>query len=385
MPIMKPVRILPALVLALALLLSDSRLSAQTCPRNGADIASLADQVKHATDADTLFRATAIGGKDLVPTLRLLSKPDMAVNTLPGAAQVSLAKLGYKEYADQLERELNGKSPYGAVGKLVRIGNEQAISILMTFVVAHWHDDSLRHDFGDYSEDMRYEILRLVSKQLQIGPLISPRDFSVSIDDWVAWWNRNKGKPIALSISGRLRDPYLQCLARKVEWGFPDAILDMANTGNAEVLPVLGILERVGPQDFTLKTIHGRAQFGLAKLGDEESFRAIVRDLDVGYYGESPEALRMIGGRKAVAALVNALTSPEFAHYHLSWKNAGPEAVATSERQRDNLIISALTAMVADPPQVTGDLKHQETQWADWWTKNQDTAHFVSIPVKQYE
>src|SRR6266481_6206631 len=34
-------------------------------------------------------------------------------------------------------------------------------------------------------------------------------------------------------------DPYLQCLARRVEWGHPDAILDIATFGGASAEAIL--------------------------------------------------------------------------------------------------------------------------------------------------
>lgn len=358
-------------------------LSAQTCHSDSVDVPSLTNQVEHASDPNTIFRAAASAGKQMVPVLRGLAKPDTAVTTISGAAQVSLAKLGDANSFSELVEGMKGKSP--PIRKLVRVGDDRAISVLMTFLAEHQHDESLRIDFGDYSEDIREEIMDLLSKQLEIGPLVSPQHFSVSIDDWVEWWNLKKGEPIALSISNRLRDPYLKCLARKVEWGFPDAIFDMANTRNQEILPVLRTLERVGRQDFSLKTIHGRAQFALAELGDEEAFEAISRNLDIGDYGPSIEALRMLGGRHAVAALVNAVISPEFTRYHLSLRGSDPETIARAQRERDGLILRTLSSMIADPPGLTGDLESQKMQWKEWWEKNKDSAQFTSAPAKTYE
>jgi len=42
----------------------------------------------------------------LIPALRRITKPGMAANTVPGAAQVSLAKLGDGQSLDQIEQEL---------------------------------------------------------------------------------------------------------------------------------------------------------------------------------------------------------------------------------------------------------------------------------------
>ena len=54
------------------------------------------------------------------------------------------------------EKELNDpQSLYRAVPKLVRVGTDRAVSILMVYLSAHISDKSLYHNFGDYSSDLR--------------------------------------------------------------------------------------------------------------------------------------------------------------------------------------------------------------------------------------
>jgi len=51
---------------------------------------------------------------------------------------------------------------------------------------------------------------------------------------------------VAVSFSSQISDPYTQCVARKIEWGFPDAILDLGTHGNRQALPALRGLAQMG-------------------------------------------------------------------------------------------------------------------------------------------
>ncbi len=178
-------------------------------------------------------------------------------------------------------------------------------------------------------------------------------------------------------------DPYLKCLTRKVEWGFPDAIFDMANLAGPQVIAVLKNLERVGEQTFTLNTIHGRAQFALAKLGDEQAFQAIVHELDFGEFTQCINALQLIGGKKSEDALVKAFDSPNF--LGSSRLRLTPETIAKYEKDRDTAIASALHNMIADPPDFTGEPEERKNKWKEWWARNRDTVQFVVPPMRTYE
>jgi hypothetical protein len=354
-------------------------LFAQTCPRGAIDKTALIDKVKHAGGTDVIFRSVAIAGDVLVPALQGLSEPAMR-----GAVQVSLAKLGDKSALEQLKRELNDtKSADTALDKLVHVGTDAAISILMDFLVAHMSDDSMHHSFGDYSTDLRLRLIEVVSQRLQIGPIAPNGNFSVSLQDWEAWWNQNKGKPIALSIGPGLHDPYLQCLARKVEWGFPDAIFDLANSRDPQVVPIFKKLAEFGDhsgRSFNLMTIRGRAEFGLAKMGDLEEFNAIKNELDRAGYTGAIEELRLLGGRDAVAALIKAFDSPHFLPEYRGFKWTYQREL----NRRNQEIQSALFKMVVSPPE-TKITPYGEKIWKDWWAKNKDTAKFVVPPAVAHE
>lgn len=61
------------------------------------------------------------------------------------------------------------------------------------------------------------------------------------------------------------------------------------------------------------------------------------------------------------------------------------KAAADFRRDADSRILSALNAMVVDPPGLSGDLENRKNQWKQWWAKNKDTAQFVLPPVRTYE
>ena len=211
----------------------------------------------------------------MLPPLRDLARPGMPADSIAGAAQVSLAKLGERAAIEQLEHELNDPKEFDmAIDKLGRVGTHEALSILMNYLVEHIADSSMYRDYGDYGDDLRSHITTAVSGRLMVGPVAPNGNFSVSLRDWVTWWSQSSGESTVLSISHALPDPYLRCLARKVEWGFPNAIFDLTESRDPQVLPVLRQLAEFGDhsgRSFNLATVRGRAGFGLAELGTSES------------------------------------------------------------------------------------------------------------------
>jgi len=281
---------------SLALLLPTNIL-AQSCPHTWKDHAQWSDLVEHAEAASEVFRSAAIAGEEIISALKRLSKPDFGVDTIPGASQVSLAKLGDRAALDELEYELN-HSQYGgyAIQKLLRVDSDRAIQVLITYLQANLADASLARTYGDYTVDPRSTIVQGLGRVIPSPPTDSSGGTILSFDGWLDWWRQNRNNPVALSISGKLRDPYLRCLARKIEWGFPDAILDMANVQDIQLLPFLKTLVHVGEQASILNTIRGRAEFALAKLGDEAEFRKIVSGLDHSGYRSCIAELQLIWG-----------------------------------------------------------------------------------------
>lgn len=333
----------------------------------------------------SILRWTAVAGSSMIPILRTISRPGMNFNSIPGEAQISLAKLGDKTALAELQRELE-LSPGGgfAVDKLVHVGTNPAFSLLVVFLREHLSDSSLNHEYGDYSDDVRWHIIGgLGSYASDLPEKINPGH---PFNGWVDWWDKRQGR-VALSISAQITDPYLACLARKVEWGFPDAILDMANVKNPEAIPILKTLEHVGTVAYTLNTVRGRARFALAKLGDEESFKSI--ELAVNEYGSLADIdmLWKIGGKRAVGALVSALDSRFPSKTYGSTVPPDPKdkrnyavykKMASQYRHdTDIAILNTLNAMVAEPPLLIGNVENKKRQWKEWWRKNKDTAHFV--------
>lgn len=349
--------------------------AAQVCPHGSVDQPQLVDLIKATDSAEVIYRSAAIAGLAVVPTLRTISRPRMAANTIPGAAQVSLAKLGDRVALNELRDEINNQHGGNSIGKLLQVGTDEAISILMDYLQAHLTDTSLARRYGDYTVDPRFSIVRGIASIIPDPPRDPTRAAELSYQGWVDWWIANKKIHVALSISGELTNPYLQCLARKVEWGFPDAILDMANTRNPEIIPVLGILIHVGDQAFTLNTTSGRARFALAKLGDPGEFKAIVSGLDNSGYRACIEELRFIGGRGAVAALIDDLSSSNFLPEHKQYRQMYLRELS----DHDRAIEDGLAKMVVSPPE-TKPSPQSKKKWEDWWVKNKETAQYI-IPV----
>src|SRR5260370_36208174 len=93
--------------LASILLFSGSMLSAQVCPQGNIDTARLVDQMQHTDNSpNVLLRAAAIGGNSVAPALLHITRPGMPVDSVPGVAQVSLARLGKDTAAVKINDEL---------------------------------------------------------------------------------------------------------------------------------------------------------------------------------------------------------------------------------------------------------------------------------------
>jgi hypothetical protein len=113
----------PILGVAVGLLLfSTVPASAQKCPAGKVNTSELIANVTRAAcqferyrpddpdnsgppaDADVIYRSAAIGGRALILALRRIAKPGMAANTVPGAAQVSLANWATGNRSTRLSR-----------------------------------------------------------------------------------------------------------------------------------------------------------------------------------------------------------------------------------------------------------------------------------------
>jgi len=304
----------------------------------------------------------------------------MDAYSVPGAAQVSLAKLGDSAFLHELEKELR-RAHGDSIYKLQLVGTPDAISVLMAYLGEHISDASLSRNYGDYTVDTRNDVVQAVERMLPNPPRFPVGTAKPSYyEAWLSWWNENKAKPVTLSISKDVQNPHLRCLARKVEWGFPDAILDIAHVKDPQVMPILRVLAGVGNQAFTLNTISGRARFALAELGDEDDFNLIVEGLNTAGYPTSIEELRIIGGKKAVGALIDALDGAHFLPEHQGYGKLYAKELA--DREKD--LVSNLAMMVISPPESDFTPKSAK-RWREWWAENKDTARFVRVPITIYE
>ena len=386
-------------------LLSAGRASAQTCPRgevNEADlIAKIAqaggqfaqfrrDDPNHSVpgpDRNVIYRLAAIGGKALIPSLRRISKPEMPENDIPGAAQASLARLGDDEALKQLEQEMNRTQHGGwATGKLLRAADDKSIAILMSFLVAHLNDSSLYVNMGDYGSDVRYAIIDGLAPAL-LNPPTEPSGVpSVTFEKWAAWWDHSKGKSLTLVVSSDLQDPYLQCLARKFEWGFPESILNMGAAGNSQAIPALRKLTQLGDQRLRasgIETVRGRAQAAMAKLGDPDEFKAIADELESPGCFDAVIKMQYIGGRKAVEALIESLKGANFLSEYPDYKNDGRNA-PRMKLGHDQAITNTLAKMVVSPPEITGK-PGSKKMWLAWWARNSETAQLIQQTYVAHE
>lgn len=384
--------------------LAAGRAPAQVCPRGEVNEAELVAKITQAgnqfaqfrlddpnhsspgPDRNVVYRLAAIGGHPLIPALRRISQPEMPENDIPGAAQTSLGRLGDEEALKQLEQEMNG-TQHGswATGKLLRAANDKAISILMTFLVAHLNDNALYVNMGDYGSDVRYAIISGLAPSLQNPPSEPSGVPTVTLEKWAAWWQQYKGEPLTLVISGDLQDPYLQCLARKFEWGFPEAILDLGAAGNAQAIPALRKLTQLGDQRLRasgLNTVRGRAQAALAKLGNAEEFKAIADELESPGCFDAVTKMQYIGGRKAVEALIESLKGANFLSAYPDYKNDGRNA-PRMKLGHDQAITNALAKMVVSPPEITGK-PGSKKMWLAWW-RNSETAQIIQQTYVAHE
>jgi hypothetical protein len=228
----------------------------------------------------------------------------------------------------------------------------------------------------------------------------------------------------------------LQCLARRVEWGHPDAILDIATFGGSsaeailkqfpaprsgevmgarELFPDVLLYENQDGRPASDWAIQGNLQAALLRFGDQRTAFQVASELDSfavypGYIPlEAIRKLRFSGGRTAVGILIDGLGSrnrvSEDAQesfeacvarvIQVGQLSKEQKEVAQKEcagflswaERRNSLILSALAEMVKDPPlradaPPTAD---SSQKWKDWWVKNRDKAVFVISPRASYD
>lgn len=359
--------------LVLALLFCGPQAFGQQCPQGPIDLAGLIARMEAAKDPNVILRAAAIGGRALMPELRKLSIPEMSSATVGGAAQASLARLGDEVAYAELETELNGSgSRYSvwALHKLLIVNTPRSISMIMAFLDKHSGPIMLGCETDACYDDVP-EIFAAIADVVENAPIRANGKFRGSREDWINWSKHEK--PIPFSINGDFQDPYEQCLARKLEWGFDMAIVDLGGIGDQRALPGIQKLRTmgypyhgyVGTKAPVIWLRHDYVEMALAELGDAKQFDIILHQVSPYSYQPGIFKLQIIGGGRSVKALIDSTSS------------ISPAYVAYTKP-----LLSTLSRMVQNPPLPADAPPTLENiqKWKDWWNKNKDTARFVKMP-----
>jgi hypothetical protein len=343
----------------------------QHCPHSRIELAKLAAGMEETKDPNVILRSAAIAGPSVISVLRRISKPGMPLDTVPGAAQVSLAKLDDEKAMAELNEELNGKSTFFrdtrvAIPKLLFVDNGKSLAILLKFLNVH-PDPILVGSELDNPHDLRSLLIAELADMVEYADDQAYGRPPRSIVDWDNSWKHGKATPIPLSLSIDVQNSYLECLCRKIEWGFPMAMIDLAATGDPRVVPILLKLATIGyPNEgyaglrapYAWWVRHDYVETSLAKWGDAEKFAILEHALQIDQ--TSILKLQVIGGRKAMTALLESNTNPNYGMHNQA-------------------LFKSLSEMVQDPPLPSNADPTVENlhKWRDWWAKNKDTARFV--------
>ncbi len=358
---------LAAMAMAISLLCA-TQASAQKCPRGPMDVAALTAQMESTKDPNVILRSAAIAGQKVVPTLRKLSIPETSPETVGGMAQASLAKLGDEATYAELEIELNRKDfryTVWTLDKLLLVNTPRSISMIMAYLDAHPGPITLGCELDHCYDDVPL-IFSALADVVENAPIRTNGKFTGSPEDWINWSKHEE--PIPFSISEDLRDPYEQCLGRKVEWGFDMALVDLGATGDQRAVLAIKKLATmgypyagyVGTRAPFIWLRHDYVETTLAELGDAEAFAIIAHELHTNAFQTAVLKMQIVGGQKAVSALLEAGVNPDYAMFNQA-------------------LFKSLSQMVQDPPlPPSADPTAANFQkWQAWWAKNRDNARFV--------
>ena len=292
---------------------------------------------------DVILVQASVAGNLAIPVLRqfasLPKHNECTSSSFDAAARTALAKLGdenaYAAIKQQWAQHRAG--PYPA--RIDFIGDDWALQTLVEFLIQHAKDPRMIVEHGptDAPYDGRSGILTEIRgiARRHVVPDLPDADYSPSgIAQWKAWLGKYKGQHLSTPVFESVSDPYLQCLARRVEWGHPDAILDIATFGgpSAEAIlkqfpaprsgEVMGarelfpdVLQNEDGRPDTDWEIQGNLQAALLRFGDQTTAGQVATELNSfavypGYFPlEAIRKLRFAGGKTAVGVLVDGLGS----------------------------------------------------------------------------
>jgi hypothetical protein len=391
---------------------------------------------------DVILVQASVAGNLAIPVLRqfasLPKHNECTYSSFDAAARTALAKLGdenaYTAIKQQWAQHRTGPLP----ARIDFIGDDWALQTLVEFLIQHANDPRMIGQLGptDAPYDGRSGILKEIRgiARRHVVPDLPNADYSPSgIAQWKDWLGKHKGQHLSSPVFENVSDPYLQCLARRVEWGHPDAILDIATFGGSSAEAILKQFpaprsgEAMGARELfpdalqnedgrpdTDSEIQGNLQAALLRFGDQTTAGQVATELNSfavypGYFPlEAIRKLRFAGGKTAVGVLVDSLgnanrisqdAQKEFDACLLRVNAANQPSKQPKEaaqtcagsfswaERRTSLVLSALANMVKDPPLSAGAPPTAESsqKWKDWWAKNRDKAVFVIPPRASYD
>lgn len=394
---------------------------------------------------DVILIQASVAGNLAIPVLhQFASLPKHSVCASSGfgaAVRTALAKLGdenaYAPIKWQWARQRIG--PYDQ-SSLDFIGDDWALQTLVEFLIQHANDPRMiaLHGPADGPYDGRLGILTEIKgiARRHVVPDLPDADYSPSgIAQWKAWLEKYKGQHFSTPVFEGVSDPYLQCLARRVEWGHPDAILDIATFGGPSAEAILKQFpaprsgEVMGSRELFVDVlrnedsrvpdpdseIQGNLQAALLRFGDQKTAGQVATELNSfamypGYFPlEAIRKLRFAGGKTAVGILIDGLGNSNRVSadaqknfdaclarvIQVNQPSKEQKEAAQKEcvvwfswaERRTSLILSALAGMVQDPPLWADAPQTAENsqKWKDWWVKNRDKAVFVIPPRASYD
>jgi hypothetical protein len=399
---------------------------------------------------DVILVQASVAGNLAIPVLRQfasLPKHNACTDSsFDAAARTALAKLGDEDAYAVIKRQWSKQNigPYPGSNDLYParldfIGDDWALQALIEFLIQHATDPRMRTRFGptDAPYDARTGILKEIRgiARRHVVPDLPEADYSPSgIAEWKAWLGKYKGQHLSKPVFEGVSDPYLQCLARRVEWGHPDAILDIATFGGAAAEAILKqfpaprsgevmgarelypdvLRNEEGRSDLDAE-IQGNTQAGLLRFGDQKTAGQVATELNSfamypGYFPlEAIRKLRFAGGKTAVEVLVDGLGNSNRISQdgqkkldecvarivQASQLSKDQQEAAQKEctrwfgwaDRRNSLILTALAEMVKNPPLPADAPPTAENfqKWKNWLAKNRDKAVFVTPPRASYD
>jgi hypothetical protein len=399
---------------------------------------------------DVVLVQASVAGNLAIPVLGQLAslpkKNECTSSSFDAAARTALAKLGDESAYAAIKRQWTHQSigPYPGNGerypaRIDFIGDDWALQALVGFLVQRSNDPRIRTPFGptDGPYDARSAILadiRGIARR-HVVPDLPDADYTVSgTAEWRAWLGKYKGQHLSKPVFEGMENPYLQCLARRVEWGYLDAILDIATFGGASGEAILkqfpaphagevmgarelfpDVLRNEDGRSDPDSQIQGNIQAGLLRFGDQKTAGQVATELNSfamwpGYFPlEAIRKLRFAGGKTAVGILVDGLGSSNRISQDaqknsnaclarsvpINQPSRAQQEAAQKEciswfgwaDRRNSLILTALAEMVKDPPLPVDAPPTAESseKWKNWWVKNRDKAVFVIPPRASYD